>query len=240
MSHPKELKEPYPPGSEADLLEEVSGVISSVDIPTSLQPTLGNAKTAGQLKAAVLKIHLESFNMAKSLGLDACAELKASRMENILATLTTADLVCKYCKKKYSSVNHLKNHIKQKHLKKTAHFCAQCKKYFTEASTLLRHMQKHQGNPTFICTVCQKGFFSQSKLDDHKVTHQGGKMYFCQHCQVKSYKRQKACKAHEIQCTANPDRPAKPRCRICNKEYATRSSMQRHFTTAHPGEDPDV
>lgn len=188
-------------------------------------------------------MHREVTNLATKFGiLDVCKEEKANRIENVLLSLTTKDLDCLYCKKHYASSAHLKNHIRQKHLRKTPYFCAPCKKYFTDGSSLRKHMAIHDpAAPKFTCPICQKVCTSHSKLVDHQQVHQAAKLYTCQFCLNKSYKRQRACREHESTCSANPAyNPAnRHKCRLCGKDYQERRSLQRHFSTHHKGENID-
>ena len=189
---------------------------------------------------ALARMHQELLKMARQLGCnDLCGVDRANRAENVLAGITSKDLCCKYCKKKLSTVNHLKNHIRAMHLHKTAHYCEKCRRYFSESHTLKRHLSTHDEEASRKkCPYCEKSFPLQSRLDDHMVVHQQDKMYSCQFCQEKKYKRKKACKHHEGICDANPNKPARIKCRLCPKDYKTQDLYKRHFKTAHPGEDP--
>ena len=87
--------------------------------------------------------------------------------------------------------------------------------------------------------VCGKVFISNSKLVDHQDVHLTAKLP-CSFCKKLVAKRQRGVKEHERTCTKNPNREGEVPCRLCLKEFAKRSSMLRHFRSAHPGQDPDA
>ena len=246
VDHPREFPEPYPEGADTD----PSVPVASSSKQTSPTPSLSKKN---EMEALLSRMHYELYKLAKNAGIpDICAHEKSTRIENVLAGLTSKDLVCRYCKKQSSTLTNLKNHIKLKHLKKTAHYCAICKKYFSEASTLINHNQRHApGAKQYLCpkTItnkkgkvlpCSKVFYTEKKFLDHSTVHSKDKPYLCQFCKEKSYKRKKTMVEHEGTCEKNPDKLDMFRCRLCPKQYPQKRSLQRHFRTSHPGEDPDL
>ena len=223
----EELPEPYPDGADQPAQPQAAS-------STEEQP-----HPQGEMGQLLSKMHFELCKLAKNAGIqDICATEKSSRLENIIAGLTSKDLSCKYCKKVCSSLTKLKNHLRVKHLRKTPHYCSICKKYFGEAFSLREHNRRHDPNaPKFQCGSCPKVFFSRAKYDDHLVVHSKAKPFICQFCQ-KTFKRAKAVKEHERKC--DPAVSNRVKCRLCPKDYADRKSMKRHFRTSHPGEDPDL
>ena len=243
VDHPRDLTEPYPDGADQEQGPPQASTSSSKEDPGP----------KAEMVAMLSRMHYELSKLAKNAGVaDICATEKANRLENVIAGLTSKDLVCKYCKKKYSSITKLKNHLKVKHLKKTAHFCEPCKKYFAEASSLLTHKKRHEaGAQEFRCGAtikdkdgnmkpCQKVCYSAAKLRDHKIVHSTDTPFTCQFCNIKSFKRKKSVKKHEAKCTSNPNYVGRLQCRLCPKDYADKKSLQRHFRSSHSGEDPDL
>ena len=220
----KDLEEGYPPGADRDTSAKGEG-----------------AAPEGML-GMLSKMHYELSKLAANAEVkDLCSYEKANRLENVISGLTSKDLSCKFCKKTYSSVTRLRNHLKSKHLKKTAHHCATCNKYFGDATTLLNHSKKHDPSAAkFTCGTCQKVCYSQAKLQDHMVVHSTAKPFMCQFCKEKSFKRVRTLKDHEGGCEKNPDRRIRKQCRLCPKNYADQRSLRRHFRESHPGEDPDL
>ena len=206
-----------------------------------------------QSEEMLVKMHRELVKMASSLEVhDLCAADKRSRPENILEGVTRENLVCKFCNEKLSSVTHLKNHIRKLHLPQTAHKCNLCNKFFSEASTLRRHMPMHdKAAQKFKCNVkvqkkkdgpleeYGKEFPSQGKLLDHQDVHAQAKLQ-CKFCKKPVSKRQRGLNEHQESCDQNPNRKPNSVCKLCRKEFTKRKSMLRHFRSAHPGEDPDV
>ena len=221
----KDLEEGYPPGA---------------DRGTPGAATEEGAAPEGML-GMLSKMHYELSKLAANAGVkDLCSYEKANRLENVISGLTSKDLSCKFCKKTYSSVTRLRNHLKSKHLKKTAHHCATCNKYFGDATTLFNHSKKHDPSAAkFTCGTCQKVCYSKAKLQDHMVVHSTAKPFLCQFCD-KTFKRVRTLKDHEGGCEKNPDRRDRKQCRLCPKNYADQRSLRRHFRDNHPGEDPDL
>ena len=245
VDHPRDLTEPYPDGADQEQTVPQASTSASQEDPVP--------GPKAEMVAMLSRMHYELSKLAKNAGVaDICATEKANRLENVIAGLTSKDLICRYCKKKYSSITKLKNHLKVKHLKKTAHYCEPCKKYFSEASSLLAHRKRHEeGAQEFRCKgkvkdkdgnlqPCQKVCYSAAKLRDHQIVHSSAKPFTCQYCQAKSFKRKKSVKEHEAKCINNPNYGGRLQCRLCPKNYADKKSLQRHFRSSHPGEDPDL
>ena len=232
-------REKYPEGAfSSDPVASTSASTSTAEAEPLPQP---------QSKQMLIQMHRHLVKMAAAMGIqDLCTEDKASRPENILEGITSKNLVCQFCDKKLSTVTHLKTHIRSLHLRKTAHRCHKCNKYFSESSTLKRHLPTHDEEaPKFKCTKmivrkkpdneeeeeeveCGKEFPSQSKLLDHQDVHLTGKLP-CSFCKKLVSKRQRGVKEHEDTCTSNPNRKGLVHCWLCNKEFSKRNSMLRHF-----------
>ena len=238
--------EDYPEGADSDIPHPAPQ-------PSTSEPSLRARTQNQQSRAMMVRMHTELVRMAQKMGIpDLCSTDKESRVENILEGITRMDLTCRFCHKELSSVTHLKTHIKGMHLHKTPHKCNLCNMYFSEATTLRRHMPRHDvAAEKFKCTVkvkdkegneheCGKEFISQSKLVDHQVVHKSATPFMFTHCKKKSFKRQKGQLAHEKICEDNPNKEDLVKCRLCPKEFKERKSMLRHFRGAHPGQDPDV
>ena len=238
------------PGEKYPTRQEASQPTPST---SSGQSSAALGPVPAQSEEMLVKMHRELVKMASSLGVqDLCAVDRRSRPENILEGITRANLVCRFCSKKLSSVTHLKNHIRKLHLHQTAHKCKLCNKFFSEASTLRRHLPVHDDKSTkFRCMVkvqkkekgpleeCGKEFPSQGKLQDHQDVHVQEKLQ-CEFCKKSVSKRQRGLKEHQDSCDQNPNRKPNSVCRLCRKEFTKRKSMLRHFRGAHPGQDPDV
>ena len=239
-------EEQYPEGADSDVPLPPAE-------PTSSQTPHPSGKQKQESRAMMLRMHTELVRMAQKMGIpDLCASDKEGRVENILEGITRMDLTCKFCQKKLSSVTHLKTHIKGMHLHKTPHKCDLCNRYFSEATTLRRHLPIHDTTAQkFKCSVkvkdkdgkeveCGKEFISQGKLVDHQVVHKSATPFLCSYCKKRSFKRQKGQLEHEKTCDDNPRKRDLVKCRLCPKEFKERRSMLRHFRGAHPGQDPDV
>ena len=147
-------KQSYPQGADFDS--------NGSNLPRSLRstsvgksgPSTSTAGTASadpvvdpataEFKKDLVDWHFRIVQMCKRVGIDdVCSTYKKSRMENLLDGLSKDDLSCKLCKKQFKQVQRLRDHIRLKHLKKTAHYCDICKKYYSDAGALKAHNVKH-------------------------------------------------------------------------------------------------
>ena len=163
-----------------------------------------------------------------------CGMFERNSVDTVLQSLGPKDVTCSICKKDFSNKQHLRDHIKGFHFKKTSHYCQKCKKYFTNASSLKVHTKAHDPSQLkFKCSVCSKGFLSKPKLDEHMPSHSKDKLYVCQFCKAKSYKHPKGAREHEETCSQNPKAKGPFICRICGKKYKDKRGRKRHMKDVH-------
>ena len=84
----------------------------------------------------LLQVHQIHVDILASMGVDACKEYRLSKVENVLSRPTAGTTKCSICCISYYNTQKLKNHIKNKHLKKSSHKCAVCGKYFRDLQSL--------------------------------------------------------------------------------------------------------
>ena len=226
-------QQPQPQGATGGPVPFTSGAGTS-SAPSL--PTPQENKALLDMKKGLIQYHHDLVRMCSKAGIpDVCAHYKETRVDNILKGLSSDDLSCKICKKGYSNTYHLRNHIKMKHLKKTPFYCSICKKYFTDQSTLNDHNRKHDPDAKkYKCMQCEREFFSKSKLKAHEPMH-SGPTFVCQYCKKKTFFYKAGVKEHEKGCDDNPNKPPKPKCRLCGKEFTVRRSLKRHMDSAHEG-----
>ena len=187
--------------------------------------------------------HFSLVQAGKREGLDLIADYQQTRLDNILVGLSGKDRECKICKKTYSNTQHLRNHIRLKHLKKTPYQCTVCSKYYSDAGSLRNHMAHHdQDAEKFKCGQCNKEFIKKSKYLAHCQAHKG-KQYKCEFCKKKEFAWIQGLQEHVKNCKANPanvGKDPKPfKCRLCGKGYTTNRSLLRHLKDVHDGANPD-
>ena len=193
-----------------------------------------------QLNKDLIDWHFRIVQMCKRVGVaDVCATFKKSRLENYIDGLSKDDLSCKLCKKTFKVTQRLRDHIRLKHLKKTAHYCEPCDKYYSDAGSLKKHNAEHhdEEGTEWGCNSCDMRFPTQAKLRKHLPVHQG-KTYSCQFCGVTNWTHPQGVKDHERTCTQNPDykpgdKANKSYCRICGKGYLQHRSLLRHLREKH-------
>ena len=226
-----------------------AGPVASTSQDTGAQGAVGGAPQVPQgdqvnpamlaMHQSIRDAHSNILKMAEKAGIqDLCTSEKQNVLENVLKNISAENLKCRVCKKTYSTTQHLRNHIKTKHIKKTPYQCTTCLKYYGDSSALKEHELSH--DPTarrYKCPYCPREFLKKSKLDQHQPTHQG-KTFICPHCQDKSYFYLKGLQAHIPTCPMNPDRKPKEKkykCRLCGRGYEVERSLHRHMREQHDG-----
>ena len=89
---------------------------------------------------------------------------------------------CKYCKKLFSRLYNLQQHMLT-HTGEKPHECTECQKRFTLKNHLNRHMLTHTGEKPHKCSKCHRKFSLTSTLQCHMLTHTGKKPHKCVVCQ---------------------------------------------------------
>ena len=239
----------YPVGADPDYEPSVQGLpmpsssssgASGGAVAASTSAASGSAvpppsdATVKELHDTLIAHHHSVVKLLENAGIkDVCSLYRGSRVDRLLMSMGPKEVHCQICKKDFSSKQHLKDHIKGKHLGKTSHYCSKCQKYFSDASSLKVHKQRHDAkNLKFQCSTCEKKFLSQAKLNEHLPTH-GGKTHWCQYCKAKSYTHKKGLVAHESTCKSNKDRLGPFICRLCGKEYQNKRDRKKHMKTFH-------
>ena len=75
---------------------------------------------------------------------------------------------CDYCDRTYLKKSSLSDHIKQRHLRITPHYCELCGEGFTQPGKLKTHKIIHSDERRYSCEICKKSYKRKSALNDHK------------------------------------------------------------------------
>ncbi len=112
------------------------------------------------------------------------------------------------------------------------HICTICKKTFTTAFLLVRHMRTHTGERPYKCYHCEKAFSTTSARDVHNRIHTGEKPFKCGFC-AKSFGDASNFAKHQR--THAEERPFK--CTLCDKSFKRQQHLQNH-QPVHSEEKP--
>ena len=96
----------------------------------------------------------------------------------------------------------------RKRSKKGPFICTECRKEFSNQSTLTKHMITHSDERKFVCPQCSKAFKRHDHLNGHMLTHREHKPYACDiegcdksYCDARSLRRHKEKhKENALQC----------------------------------------
>ena len=235
QSYPSGADPEHEPAAQGLPVPAASGASTSASASGSVVPsTSAPDSSVKELHDTLIAHHHSVVMLLENTGIkDVCSLYKGSRVDKMLMSLGPKEVYCQICRKDFSSKQHLRDHIKGKHLGKTKHYCSKCQKYFADASSLKVHKQRHdEKNLKFQCTVCEKRFLSQAKLNEHMPSH-GAKTHWCQYCKIKSYTHKKGLVAHESTCKSNKDRLGPFVCRLCGREYQNKRDRKKHMKGVH-------
>lgn len=139
---------------------------------------------------------------------------------------------CKTCKKIFTNMPALKQHISEKH--PTEHSCHVCNTNFLNEITLKKHMELHHsetktidqsGTQLHCCNMCQYKTTDKQNYDDHLRKHIKVKPFKCRICSVRFETREQAsihAKSHQ---------PHYFKCGACSASFTQREMLVKHFET---------
>ena len=109
--------------------------------------------------------------------------------------------MCELCKRYFTSLKYLGNHLSKAHFKEQAFDCQSCNLKFKSAKTLKQHVAKVHNRPLFRCAFCEKTFKTEALLLKHQSFVHEQKL--CQYCR-RSFKNANALRSHRLRCRVNP------------------------------------
>ncbi|XP_050423549.1 zinc finger protein 235-like [Adelges cooleyi] len=133
---------------------------------------------------------------------------------------------CTFCPESFTRFNDLISHdlVVHNDLPKN-HFCKKCGKVFLSEGRLQVHENIHR-EKLFKCQLCLKKFTQKKTLDNHLNVHIG--QFMCQICGFKSPN------AHNLKIHESTHSLVKNHCcNVCEKNFATMSSLRRHKRLVH-------
>ena len=139
---------------------------------------------------------------------------------------------CDKCDKIISK-KHLKEHVKNVHVKIKNHFCEQCPKMFATKNSLNQHMLSHKEEKDFKCQVCDKMFKMKAALNVHSNIHTKERKYCCDDCgksftDPSYFGRHKKEQHSEINAFE---------CKVCPKTFRTHLRLKKHLKTHNPNQE---
>ena len=153
-----------------------------------------------------------------------------------------ARIKCGLCDKTFIYKSHLKDHMDEKHDKKSFE-CHICNKMFNGRTQLVNHIRfKHVNvNQELKCDACNKSFKYKHSLDEHiesqhkhktfdEKSQNGRISYQCKYC-VKQFVSKKCCLNHINKCHT------KHQCIKCDKVFVHKKTYLNHFNTIHADND---
>ncbi|XP_059390893.1 myoneurin-like isoform X2 [Carassius carassius] len=111
--------------------------------------------------------------------------------------------------------------------------CNVCGNFFSEMSSLRRHMRIHKGLKPYQCQLCTRSFRQGNQLKTHMRIHTGEKPFSCTSCEARF--AQKCQLVYHCRMHHGEEKPHK--CDFCEAAFATSSNLKIHIRK-HSGEKP--
>ncbi|XP_036027641.1 zinc finger protein with KRAB and SCAN domains 5 isoform X2 [Onychomys torridus] len=113
---------------------------------------------------------------------------------------------------------------KQKSNGERGHRCADCGKFFLQASNFIQHRRIHTGEKPFKCGECGKSYNQRVHLTQHQRVHTGEKPYKCQVCGKAFRVSSHLVQHHSVH---SGERPYG--CNECGKSFGRHSHLIEHL-----------
>lgn len=103
---------------------------------------------------------------------------------------------CPACHEMFNTMSTLDRHARINHVGLKVHKCNVCKKEFSRANHLKRHVTSHSSLKPFRCHVCTKSFNRRDHLNQHQKLHDRSNDFECDVCQ-KTFNRTEHLAKHK-------------------------------------------